>query len=270
MPPGVAGGLTAIGLGDLATRLRWTLVRLCCRPWSTPPRTWGKPLFRELEQAGAARDPSLATAARELMGLLDARDSQEGTFIVSVQYSQGVQEGDGNSQVNYFDGTRVKAGRDAYLAGRDLYVNSPRREQAEEVVLRMGCGRFPDYSLEDVAGFDVEPGLQVHMALVSNESRRPIRDVACRYGPHVAVMGGRLAGQQQGAPGKPPDLIRPVPLSSSVMVIRPGEKYGFAFELNFHRAPIGELGTARFTDDTDKHWQLDEHQHLKQLQERDW
>jgi hypothetical protein len=83
-------------------------------------------------------------------------------------------------------------------------------------------------------------------------------------------MGGRLAGQQQGAPGKPPDLIRPVPLSSSVMVIRPGEKYGFAFELNFHRAPIGELGTARFTDDTDKHWQLDEHQHLKQLQERDW
>lgn len=54
------------------------------------------------------------------------------------------------------------------------------------------------------------------------------------------------------------------------MVIRPGEKYGFAFELNFQRAPIGELGTARFTDDTDKHWQLDEHQHLKQLQERDW
>jgi hypothetical protein len=62
---------------------------------------------------------------------------------------------------------------------------------------------------------------------------------------------------------------RPVPLSS-VRVIRPGERYGFAFELNFHRALIGSLGEVRFTDDAGRHWQLDEDGHLMPLQDRDW
>ncbi len=90
------------------------------------PEIWGKPLYRELEQAGADRDSELVTAAQELMVLLDARGSQEGKYVVRVRDSQGVQVGDGNSQVNYF-GTSVQAGRDAYVSGRNQYINRPER-----------------------------------------------------------------------------------------------------------------------------------------------
>jgi hypothetical protein len=178
------------------------------------PEIWGKPLSRELEQAGAARDPDLLTAAQELMRLLDARGSQEGKYVVSLRDSQGVQIGDGTSQANYFS-TGVQAGRDAYVSGRDLYINRPQVEQAEEVGLCMGYGPFPDYSPEDVAGFDVTPGELVHMAFVSNESRRPIRNVVCKYGHRTAVMAGRQAEQQQDTSRALPRLISPIPRSVS-------------------------------------------------------
>ena len=87
------------------------------------PATWGKPLAKELEQAGAARDPNLVTAAQELMKLLDSGGFQEGRYAVSVRESQGVQIGDGNAQVNNFGDTTVRAGRDAYVAGRDLSIH---------------------------------------------------------------------------------------------------------------------------------------------------
>jgi hypothetical protein len=89
------------------------------------PETWGKPLAKELEQAGAARDPDLVTAARELMRLLDARGSREGKYVVSVRDSRGVQIGDGNTQTNYFGGTSVQGARDAYVSGRDLNIHHP-------------------------------------------------------------------------------------------------------------------------------------------------
>jgi hypothetical protein len=39
---------------------------------------------------------------------------------------QGIQIGDGNTQVNYFGGSQsVRAGRDIYSAGRDMTVNRP-------------------------------------------------------------------------------------------------------------------------------------------------
>jgi RIP homotypic interaction motif len=79
------------------------------------PEIWGRPLAKELEQAGAARDPYLITAAQELMILLDARGSEDGRYIVSVQNSQGVQIGDGNTQANYFGG--VKSAPPASPAG---------------------------------------------------------------------------------------------------------------------------------------------------------
>ena len=89
------------------------------------PETWGKPLARELEQAGAARDADLVTASGELMKLLDPRGSQAGKYTVSVRGSQGVQIGDGNTQVNHSGGTTVRAGRDAYVAGRDMRIHRP-------------------------------------------------------------------------------------------------------------------------------------------------
>ena len=106
------------------------------------PLVWGKPLARELEQAGAAGDPDLVAAAQELMGLLDARGSQEGKYVVGVRDSQGVQIGDGTSQANYFGGTRIQTGRDAYVAGGNLYINGPMPQPAD-VAAAVGMNNLP-------------------------------------------------------------------------------------------------------------------------------
>jgi hypothetical protein len=142
------------------------------------------------------------------------------------------------------------------------------REQADKIGLRMSYIPFPDYSLEYVDGFKVSPGEQVHMAVVSNDSRRPIQHVVCKYGGSTAVIIGRLVDDSD-APGEQPDLIQPIPLSSA-QVIRTGETYGFAFEINSHRVPIGGHGEARFTDDAGLHWQLDDDLHLEEVPNRDW
>jgi hypothetical protein len=138
------------------------------------------------------------------------------------------------------------------------------REQADKIGLHMSIIPFPDYSEEDVSGFDVAPGDLVHMAVVSNESRRPIQNVGCKYGPYFAVMVGQLVDQ----PGTPSRLIDSLPRASAG-VIRAGETYGFAFELNSRRVPIGRQGEARFTDDAGLHWRLDDDLHLKQLPDRE-
>jgi hypothetical protein len=106
------------------------------------------------------------------------------------------------------------------------------------------------------------------MAVVSNDSRRPIRNVVRKY-DRAAVMVGRLVDWQPGASAIALNLIQAVPRSSA-RVIRAGETYGFAFELISHRVILGGLGEARFTDDAGRHWQLDEEQHLQALDDRDW
>ena len=136
------------------------------------------------------------------------------------------------------------------------------REQADKIGLRMSTIPFPRDSEGDVSEFDAAPGEVVHMAAVSNDSRRPIQNVVCTYGDLTAVMTGRLVDWQQGA-----RLIEPLPRPSA-RVIRAGETYGFAFELNAHRIVIGGRGEAWFTDDAGLHWQLDEDLHLKQLPDR--
>lgn len=85
------------------------------------PDVYGKPLEHELTQAGAAADPEMAAAARELMKLLDAAGSAAGKYDVTVQDSSGVQVGDDNTQVNHF-GT-ISAGRDAYYSSGDMTIN---------------------------------------------------------------------------------------------------------------------------------------------------
>ena len=141
------------------------------------------------------------------------------------------------------------------------------REQADKIVLRMTFAPFPNYSEEDVPPFGVPVGEMVQMALVVNESRRPIRAVACRYGNASAVMDGRLVDEQPGSSNRL-RLLDALP-ESSTRVIRAGETYGFAFEIKSNRAIFGH-GIARFTDDAGLHWQLDENQHLDQVPDRDW
>jgi hypothetical protein len=85
------------------------------------PDVYAKPLEYELAQSGAAADPELVSAARELMRLLDARGAQAGKYNVAVHGSSGVQVGDNNTQVNHFGG--ISAGRDVYHADRDMTIN---------------------------------------------------------------------------------------------------------------------------------------------------
>ena len=53
--------------------------------------------------------------------------------------------------------------------------------------------------------------------------------------------------------------------------IRPGEQYGFVFEINSHIAlGLVPVVAVRFTDDAGLHWEIDRDQHLKRLADRDW
>jgi hypothetical protein len=111
-------------------RLR-TLVRerLARRPGSEfvlaqheqAPDVYQKPLEDELEQSGAATDPVVIAAAQALMKLLDKQGSAAGKYVVNVKNSSGVQVGNHNTQVNNYGG--VSAGRDAFVAGRDMNIN---------------------------------------------------------------------------------------------------------------------------------------------------
>ena len=85
------------------------------------PDIWQAPLQQELEQSGAARDNELLEAAQALMKLLDPRGAGAGKYVVSVHNSDGVQVGDGGTQVNNF-GPMI-AGRDNYRADRDMTVH---------------------------------------------------------------------------------------------------------------------------------------------------
>jgi hypothetical protein len=87
---------------------------------ASAPEIWHLALQQELAESGAGSDPDLIGAAQDLMRLLDARGTQAGKYAVTVRDSQGVQVGDHNSQVNTF--AAPAAGRDAYLAGRDLTI----------------------------------------------------------------------------------------------------------------------------------------------------
>ena len=87
---------------------------------ASAPEIWQPALQQELAESGAGSDPDLIEAAQELMKLLDAQGAQAGKYVVAVQDSQGVQVGDHNTQVSTF--AAPAAGRDAYLAGRDISI----------------------------------------------------------------------------------------------------------------------------------------------------
>jgi len=54
---------------------------------ASTPELWQAPLTQELSESGAASDPELATAAQELMALLDTAGSRAGKYVVSVSVS---------------------------------------------------------------------------------------------------------------------------------------------------------------------------------------
>ena len=125
-------------------------------------------------------------------------------------------------------------------------------------------------------------GTQVHAAVVSNGSRRPVSNVACKIGgwsdtgsifqnapreSEFAVLTGRMTDP---APSVTREPETPVEAGGTEPKMLPGEKYLFVFEINSHRALLlTPVVAVRFTDDAGLHWQIDRDQHLEQVIDRD-
>jgi len=173
------------------------------------------------------------------------------------------------------------------LQAKDLYESigerrrlrkATERAQADEIdFLTTAAIKFPHIAEEDGGGrFAVDPSQTVHLFVVSNESRRPIKKVECKIGgasgadsvfpkmhSDLAVIVGRLAAPDN--PGREgPRLVDPVPRFSARQIL-PREKYGFVFEVESHRDLALSQVAVSFTDDAGLRWQIDQYQHLERL-----
>lgn len=158
------------------------------------------------------------------------------------------------------------------------------RQQADDIGFEMTSASFPRLPEEEGYDFVVDPGDPVHMAVVSNQSRRPISKVQCRIGEsdigspfprtrstsEYAVLVGRLTDQTPTGHWDPNRLIDLGEPHSGLRIL-PGKTYGFVFEINSHWSfDLLPVVAVRFTDDAGLHWEIDRDQHLKRLADRDW
>jgi hypothetical protein len=111
---------------------------------------------------------------------------------------------------------------------------------------------------------------QVWMAVISNNSERPIRNVASRIqierdGPLIGdARIGELIPNSSAQSGRAfEDLLT----EHKVVIIRIDNSCGFAFGVGADMHPTAQVA-ARFTDDAGLHWQLDQDLHLEKLVDR--
>lgn len=114
---------------------------------------------------------------------------------------------------------------------------------------------------------------RVWMAVITNDSERPIRDVASRI---QLVQDGSLLGDARIGELIPMPAVQggrafqDSPAESKAAMIRINHSYGFAFGVSADEYPTAQV-VARFTDDAGMHWQLDQDLHLKKIGDRnDW
>ena len=118
----------------------------------------------------------------------------------------------------------------------------------------------------------------VGMLVVVNNSKRPIRIVACKRGltptdgePGPVRLADVCGELRPYPPGRLEDTLL-VTGESMVPLIKAGTKAGFVW------SPANESGSGidffrmwvRFTDDASLHWQIDTTLHLEKLARRDW
>ena len=137
------------------------------------------------------------------------------------------------------------------------------RQQAEAVEIKA------THSMARIAGSDPPTSHHVHGAEVSNESRRPIRNVACRIRPEPgdALQAAEKVGVFVEWAGEK----RAFPSSREgvhIQLLRAGETGGFIFTGSKDEYPMASF-TVRFTDDAGLHWQIDPDLHLEKLPNRD-
>jgi hypothetical protein len=117
----------------------------------------------------------------------------------------------------------------------------------------------------------------VHMVVVSNGSRRPIREVTVKaelireypdrcIRDELAYGWGRLEVALDTKSGQ---VFFPGEPSSTMPVLRAGETAGFVWDFT---TAMWELliSSVRFTDDAGLHWEIDGTLHLEKLAEHDW
>ena len=147
------------------------------------------------------------------------------------------------------------------------------RQQAEAIDLKPGSTTRP------VPGYDVESQGSVHDADVFNESRRPIRNVACRIevslgaGLQEARLGGvyftiPVITFSGGGPVRPASRGLEAAEKPTIPLLRAGETGSFVFAVGAEQDPEARV-TLRFTDDAGLHWQIDHDLHLEKLDNRD-
>jgi hypothetical protein len=144
--------------------------------------------------------------------------------------------------------------------------------QAEDIDVQ------PTSSNMEVPGFSPEPQERAYAADVANDSRRPIRNIACRIeASHGACLEtARLAGLYTTVPGltfstgasRPPSQMLDPTETSILPLMRAGESGSFIFAVGTKQYPDARM-TVRFTDDAWLHWQIDPDLHLEKLNNRD-
>jgi hypothetical protein len=111
-------------------------------------------------------------------------------------------------------------------------------------------------------------------ANVTNNSRRPIRDVACQFdrghgGPLLRPEKVGAITQFSNGTAVLIEATEGVTDRWRVANIRSGETFVFTFGVSRDSDPAGRI-LVRFTDDAGLHWELDHHLHLVMLDDREW
>lgn len=145
------------------------------------------------------------------------------------------------------------------------------REQADQidVVARTISKEAQESWLAKHQGELAHP--HAHSVVVTNGSKRPIREVACkvevgRNDGSAHALGEGVYGYMAGTDFVGHFIERGS--GSTMPVLRAGMKAGFAWSGAAEYPRI--VWTVRFTDDAGRHWEIDTDLHLRKLDHRDW
>jgi hypothetical protein len=143
------------------------------------------------------------------------------------------------------------------------------RQQAEEIGLKRSS------FTAKVPGSEPPASHQVYLAEVANDSRRPIRNVACRIEPEPGdtLQPADRAGfyaEAAAASSIRFSVPRFLDLSegTNIQLIGVGETAAFAFAVETAEHPKAHI-MVRFTDDIGLHWLINHDLHLEKLDNRD-
>jgi hypothetical protein len=128
---------------------------------------------------------------------------------------------------------------------------------------------------EGVSAADLTGKEYWHATEVTNQSRRPIRDVAARFEPspgakvlEPTVIARFAAGPESTTGRRNRSLVKSYK-RPTVTLARAGTSWSFIFPC-VASATDQVRSLVRFTDDVGLHWQIDENLHLGRIGRRDW